>query len=45
MNKVRDFIGEVSRHSEYEPDSSRAPTDLGRLKVVIKKMALGALRP
>ncbi len=45
LDKVRDFIAEVSKHPEYELDSSRAPTDLGRLEVVIKKMALEALRP
>ncbi len=45
LDKVRDFIGEVSKYPEYELDSSRALTDLGRLEVVIKKMALEALRP
>ncbi len=45
LDKVRDFIGEVSKHPDFEPDSSRALTDLGQLEIVIKKMSLEALRP
>ena len=45
LDKIRDFIGEVSKHPDYKLDSSRALEDLGRLEVSIKKIAHEALRP
>ena len=45
LNRIRDFIGKVSENPDLVSDGTRALADLGRLEIVVRKMADEASRP
>jgi hypothetical protein len=45
LKRIREFIGEVSKDHKYGTDGSLMLTEVGRLEVIIKKLAEEAARP